>query len=141
MIFSPKHKVYKEKAFDYLSYLTSNQKRFELREIRKPRSQSQKGYMYVAFNCVVLNTGSSLEEVKQILFKEICNPDIFIRESVFDNKKYLRSTEDLDTKEMFTATENFRNHCALELGIYIPGPDECEKLEALEAEISMFYSE
>lgn len=139
MIFNPRHTAYKDKAFEYLNYLIKNRKRFELKEIRKPRTQSQKGYMYVTFNYVVLRTGSSLEDVKQILFKEICNPDIFIREGMF-GKTYLRSTEDLDTKEMFVATENFRNHCALELGIYIPSPNEEEKLEALEAEISMFYS-
>lgn len=51
MIFSPKHTAYKDKAFEYLNYLIKNQKRFELKEIRKPRTQSHKGYIFDIQKC------------------------------------------------------------------------------------------
>lgn len=109
-------------------------KKFEIKELKPKRSINQKGYMYLAFNQVVFDTGADLEEVKQYLFKEICSPDIFIREGKFGT--YYRSTEELDTEEMYRATENFRNYCAKELGIYIPEPNEHEKIEAWEIELS-----
>lgn len=134
MIFDPAHKDYRFKSVEYLDHLLNNGKRFELKELRKRRSLPQKGYMYLCFKQVQIDTGCDMEEVKQYLFKEVCSPEIFVRHGTYG--KYLRSTEELDTKEMFEATENFRNFCAMELGIYIPAPNEHEKIRAWEAELS-----
>lgn len=136
MIFDSKLPDYLSKSFEYLKYLTDNGKRFELKEIRTRRTINQKGYMYFAFKQVQIDTGADLEEVKQYLFKEVCNPEIFWREGQFG--PYLRSSEDLDTDEMYRATENFRNYCSRELGIYIPDPNEKENVEAWEAELSRY---
>lgn len=136
MIFHNRQPDYLTKSFEYLKYLTDKGKKFELKEIRKNRSLPQKGYMYIAFKQVQIDTGNDIEEIKQTLFKTICNPDIFIIEGEYG--KYLRSTESLDTKEMSVAIDNFRNYCSAELGIYIPGPNETEKIEMWQAELSRY---
>ena len=136
MKFTPGLKDYKEKSRENLEFLLSNQKDFTLKENRKPKSQSQKGYLYLIFNQIIIDTDSSLEEVKYTLFKRILNKDIFLREGKFG--VYERSSEDLDTKEMYLATERLRHFCATELGMYIPDPDEKEKIKIWEAELSRY---
>lgn len=134
MIFDPNLEDYRTKPIEYLKYLMDKSKRFELKELRKRRTINQKGYLYFAFKQVQIDTGYSLEEVKQTLFKEICNPDIFIREGRLG--KYLRSSEEVNTKEMSLATERFRDYCVSEMDIYIPEPNEEEKIKMWEAELS-----
>lgn len=136
MKFTPGLKNYKEKAREYLEYLISKGKDFTLKEDRKVRSQSQKGYLYILFNQIVLETGSTLEEVKYPLFKRTLNRDIFIREGKFG--LYERSSEDVDTKEMSVAIERLRAFCSSELGIRTPDPNEEEKIKIWEAELSQY---
>lgn len=138
MKFTPKQMNYKEKAREYLEYLISKEKDFTLKENRKVRSQSQKGYLYVLFNQIVLETGCALEEVKYPLFKRTLNRDIFIRDGKFG--LYERSSEDLDTKEMYLATERLRAFCSTELGIETPDPKDKERVKIWEAELSQYLS-
>ena len=78
-----------------------------------------------------------MEEAKVDFFKRECNREIFERER--PNKKgvlktYLRSTKELDTAEMTTAIERFRNWASCEAEIYLPAPNEeqfllhCQKI-------------
>lgn len=85
-----------------------------------------------------MQTGNTLETTKTEYFKKYCNADIFV---VAKNLKHigtteaLRSSAELDTAEMTTAIERFRNWSASEAGIYLPSPDEEAYLAAIEAEM------
>jgi hypothetical protein len=110
----------------------------ELTEKKARRSGQQNRYLHVCLGYFACETGNTLEYVKQKYFKTLCNPDIFIRE--MDDKylghiKILRSSSDLDTAEMATAIERFRNWCAGEAGIYIPSADEERLIQLMEIEV------
>ena len=47
----------------------------------------------------------------------------------------LRSSRDLDTGEMTTAIERFRNWAAAEAGIDLPAPDDLQWIEYIEREM------
>lgn len=85
-----------------------------------------------------METCNRLEFVKQEYFKRHINPDLFVVE--IDDKylgkaQILRSSRDLDSAEMTTAIERFRNWSSSEAGIYIPSPDEQAFLQAIEIEM------
>lgn len=95
--------------------------------IAKARTTKQNSYMWVCIGYFASQYGCSKEEAEIRFFKQTCNAEIFLREG--ETKKgrkttYLRSTKELDTKEMTTAIERFRNWSAAVAEIYIPSPDE-----------------
>ncbi len=103
----------------------------ELKRKNTRRSLAQNSYLHCLLGYFGSEFGLSLEEVKFDIFKKTCNLDIFQRERV--NKrgqtiKYIRSSADLDTAEMTTAIERFRNYSSAECGLYLPAPYEGEML-------------
>lgn len=50
-------------------------------------------------------------------------------------RKTFRSSSDLDTAEMTTAIERFRNWAADVAGVYIPSPEEHRLVEQMEIEV------
>lgn len=105
---------------------------------RKPRRTSQQNrYLYVIIGLLASELGESTEYVKEQYFKRLCNPEIFIRtkEDQFrGNIEVVRSTSDLDTAEMSTAIDRFRNWAATE-GYYLPSPEDDAMLAMAEREI------
>lgn len=105
---------------------------------RKPRRTSQQNrYLYVIIGLLASELGETTEYVKEQYFKRLCNPEIFIRtkEDQFrGNIEVVRSTSDLDTAEMSTAIERFRNWAATE-GYYLPSPEDDAMLAMAEREI------
>lgn len=110
----------------------------DLTERRPQRSRSQNSYLHAALGYFGLQFGYKTQQVKDWYFKEICNPDIFIREELdqFSGKtrRYLRSSADLDSAEMTLAIERFRNWASDSAGVYIPSPEEHLLVEQMEAE-------
>lgn len=103
----------------------------EVKRKHRHRSDSQNRYLHVCLGYFASEFGYSLEEVKQDIFKRKLNKDIFQIERI--NKrgqkvKRLRSSSSLDTLEMTTAIERFRNWSSAIAGLYIPGPNETEAL-------------
>lgn len=103
----------------------------EVKKKHRQRSDSQNRYLHVCLGYFASEFGLSLEEVKQDIFKRKLSKDIFQVERV--NKrgqtvKRLRSSSDLDTQEMTTAIERFRNWSSAVAGLYIPSPNETEAL-------------
>lgn len=135
-IFNPRQFDYKERSRSMLEFLIRHEKVFEIKEKRKIRTNQQNRYLHLAFKQVQLDTGYSFDEVKQLLFKKIVNPEIFVKQSSLG--EYLRSTSELDTLEMTKAINKFRDYCISEMGIYIPEPNEEEKLRIWEAELSRY---
>lgn len=110
----------------------------DLTEKKPQRSDNQNRYLHAALGYVALEFGETLEYVKEYYFKRLCNRDLFV---VTKEDKRMgrtvndtRSTADLDTGEMTTAIERFRNWCAGE-GCYIPSPDEHRLVQMMELEI------
>ncbi|MEG1766786.1 MAG: hypothetical protein RRY02_09740 [Muribaculaceae bacterium] len=109
----------------------------DLTEKKRKRSSSQNKYLHVILSYFATQYGESLEYVKQKYFKIHCNPDIFIRDKVdafIGKTKILRSSADLDTLEMTTAIDRFRNWSAKEADIYLPAPDEDVMIQLMEIE-------
>lgn len=105
---------------------------------RKPRRTSQQNrYLYLIIGLLASELGETTEYVKEQYFKRLCNPEIFIRtkEDQFrGNIEVVRSTSDLDTAEMSTAIDRFRNWAATE-GYYLPSPEDDAMLAMAEREI------
>ena len=110
-------------------------KMFELTEKKPQRSRSQNNYLHLALSYFAAQTGDTLEWVKQKYYKELVNPQTFVRER--DDKflgrvKYLRSSAELDIAEFSLTVERFRNWSAAQAGIYIPSPEDQALLEMAE---------
>lgn len=103
----------------------------ELRRIHQQRTMAQNRYLHLILGYFASEFGLSMDEVKVDYFKRTVNADIFKAKRV--NRKgrevgYLRSTADLDTGEMTTAIERFRNWSASVAGLYLPSANEQEAL-------------
>ena len=103
----------------------------ELRRIHQQRTMAQNRYLHLILGYFASEFGLSLDEVKVDYFKRTVNADIFKAKRV--NRKgrevgYLRSTAELDTGEMTTAIERFRNWSASVAGLYLPSANEQEAL-------------
>lgn len=101
------------------------------------RSLRQNAYLHCCIGAVALETGNSLEVIKQEIYKRRVNPDLFVEEKddpVLGRITVLRSSRDLDKEEMSLSIDRFRRF-AEENGIYIPEPGDEELLAQLEYEI------
>jgi len=112
----------------------------ELSKKRHQRSIPQNSYLHLCLQYFASEFGYSLEEVKVKIYKEIVNKDIFRRER--KNRRgetvpYLRSSSDLDTKEMSLSVDRFRNYSAQQ-GLYIPDASEYEALNEARKQIEMY---
>ena len=111
----------------------------ELTEKKPRRSNQQNAYLHVILGYFAMETGNTLEWVKQQYFKKLVNADIFIREQEdkwLGRIKVLRSSADLDSAEMTTAIDRFRNWASSEAGVYLPSANEDEMLALMEVEIA-----
>lgn len=100
----------------------------DLTEKKPQRTMKQNSYLHAALGFFGLQTGYTMEEVKNWYFKAECNPELFIRTKkdtlTGKERRILRSTTDLTTEEMTIAIERFRNWAAKQAGIYIASPEE-----------------
>ncbi|MBO8460183.1 MAG: recombination protein NinB [Bacteroidetes bacterium] len=121
-----------------LEKLIKDGKVFELTEKKPKRSLPQNAYLHVLLGYFAAQTGNTLEWVKKEYYKKLVNPTTFIRtkeDRFMGVVKYLRSSADLDTAEMTTTIDRFRNWSASEVGIYLPAPDEERLLQLAQIEI------
>lgn len=121
-----------------LEKLIKDGKVFELTEKKPKRSLSQNAYLHVLLGYFAAQTGNTLKWVKKEYYKKLVNPTTFIRskeDRFMGVVKYLRSSADLDTAEMTTTIDRFRNWSAGEAGIYLPAPDEERLLQLAQIEI------
>lgn len=107
---------------------------------RKPhRTSSQNRYLHCILGEFAMHTGCTLLHVKTEYFKRHCNPELFVRvefdELMRKEVERLRSSRDLDTGEMTTAIERFRNWAAMEAGIDLPSPEDKEWVSFIEREM------
>lgn len=121
---------------DRVNFLFHARKKVEVLERREVRTLAQNNYLHLILSWYALETGYTLEEVKQDIFKrQICR-DIFL--IIKGGREVFRSTADINTLEMTNAIERFRNHSANDLGIYLPAPHEEALLLQMEYEVRRF---
>lgn len=110
----------------------------EMTEKKPQRTIRQNSYLHAALGYFGLQFGYRLEEVKSWYFKELCNPDLFVRKIqdviTGEERTVLRSTAELDVEQMTLAIERFRNWASETAGVYIPSPDEHRLVEQMEIE-------
>lgn len=111
----------------------------ECSEHKPKRSSPQNRYLHVILGEFAMQTGNTMYYVKVEYFKRLCNRELFVRTKYDDLAKkeveILRSSKDLDTGEMTTAIERFRNWAASEAGIELPEPQDQEWIAYIEREM------
>ena len=109
---------------------------YERKEIRTKRQNS---YLHLILGAVAVETGNTLDYVKQEYFKCLVNPALFVRqiEDTFlhQQRSILRSSRDLSTEEMSMAIDRFKKWAA-ENGIYLPEPGDEERLREIALEMA-----
>lgn len=111
----------------------------ELTEKKPRRTLSQNSYLHVTIAYFASQYGCTTEWAKQRYFKQLVNPELFVREKddeFLGRVKYLRSSADLDVSEMSLAIDRWRNWCSMEASIYIPSADEAILIQQMEVEIN-----
>jgi len=142
MIYNPEIELDQQRAKERLEWLIKKGKRFELKEKRERRSLSQNNYLHLILSWYAIEYGETLEYVKQEVFKKQVNKAIFQTEHI--NKKTgeirvdWRSTSELNTAELTTAIDRFRDYSSKEAGIYLPEPKDLAMLNQIETEIEKF---
>lgn len=124
----------REKFKTRSDFLLEKRKVVELTE-KTGRSLKQNSYLFLILNIFAMEYGESVEFVKQRFFKELCNPEIFVRtksDKLLGEITYLRSSADLTKEEMVTAIDRFKIWASKDAGIFIPDAiSDDERIELL----------
>lgn len=105
------------------------------------RSSNQNRYIHLLIGYLAIETGNSLDYVKEIFYKRAANKELFVREKedeILGKVEYLRSSADLSKEEMTLSIDRFRNWSSQTAGIYIPAANEQEFLASIEYEMSKY---
>lgn len=106
--------------------------------VPRRRTLSQNRYLHLLLGYVALQLGETLQYVKDELFKRRINAPYFVQaheDKVFGTVYALRSSRDLDTRETTECIERFRDWSLRELGLYLPTPEEGERLRGIDREV------
>ncbi len=113
-------------------------KTVELKEKRHKRTLSQNSYLHLLLSFFAIETGNKTEFVKREYFKKLCNSELFaisIDDPYLGRTTDFKSSADLNTEEMSTAIERFRNWSSEVAGIYLPEPNEEDAINHIHNEI------
>lgn len=142
MIFDLSKEEPRQQAIDRMKYLLGKNAKIEINEKRKNRTYSQNNYLHLILGRFALEYGETLEYVKQVIFKQWVNEDIFkyerVNEKTGEYREAYRSTAQLNTKEMSEAIERFRNYAAMNLDLYLPEPKDLAHLEEIENQLEQY---
>ena len=118
MIFDLANNIDKELFEKRCQKLIDKKVIIEIKEKRLHRTIRQNSYLHVCLAIFSIEFGYSMQETKTLL-KRNCSFMIYEK----NHKSFLRSTADLDTKEMTDFIEFIREYSAKE-GLYIPTSEE-----------------
>ena len=137
MIYNTSNLVERQKAITRIKKLLDNKAIVEIVEKKSTRTIKQNRYLHLILGFFASETGYTLEETKQEIFKKIVNPALFYEGEIGEivTIQRWRSTADLDTLEMTQAIEKFRDYSSCQAGIYLPSPDEKDFLLQIEIEL------
>lgn len=95
---------------------------------KKPRSLKTNSYLHVILAYFGLQTGNTLEEVKDLYYKRVVNGKMFVRKKhdalLGTDREYLRSTAELTQDEMSDSIDLFRKWSREVAEINIPSSEE-----------------
>lgn len=131
MIYNLSNVYDKEKFRDKVNKLYSDGAVVELVKKNPNRTLKQNSYLHLILGYFAQEFGYSLEEVKFNIFKNLCNKDLFQEEKINKHNQkiiHIKSSSELDTRDMTIAIDRFRNYSASVCGLYIPSPDEKEAI-------------
>ena len=104
------------------------------------RSSSQNRYLHLLLGYLAIETGNTLEYVKEQYYKRTANPGLFIRRKedtlLGRETEETRSSADLSKEEMAMSITMLRDWSSQEAGIYLPSADEQGFLQMIELEMS-----
>lgn len=137
MIIKTTNPIDKQKAVDYFDKLINKDCTFELTEKKPKRSYSQNRYLHLILGWFSIETGYTLEYTKREIYKKAVNKETYLVKikGKLGEVADLKSSSDLDTREMTLTIERFRNFSSKH-GIYLPSPDEVGFLNQIEYEIN-----
>ena len=106
----------------------------------EPKSLGQNAYIHLVFAWVALNTGYTKEYVKQVLFKQIVNPQIFVIECVNEKNgemyNYIRSWATVTKAEADLAISRFIDYCIEKGDLAIPQKDNKQDISYIQDEVN-----
>lgn len=123
-----------------VTYLIKKGARIELTE-KTQRSLSQNNYLHLILTLFAMETGNTVEYVKEYIYKRACNKELYLRrknDAFLGDIEVLRSSSDLSVEEMTESINRFRNWASSEAGIYLPSADEREMLQIIETQAKRY---
>ena len=102
------------------------------------RTRAQNSYLHLLIGVVAMETGNTLQYCKDVYFKRIANPGLFIerrKDALAGEVELLRSSADLSKEEMQEAIDRFKRWGA-ENGFYLPNPGDESLLRSIEIEMA-----
>lgn len=102
------------------------------------RTRAQNNYLHLLIGVVAMETGNTLAYCKEVYFKRIANPQLFVQhhtDTLAGEVEILRSSADLSKEEMQEAIDRFKRWGA-DNGFYLPNPGDESLLQAIELEMS-----
>lgn len=139
MIFNTKIEEGREQAFAYLKWVSDKGSIVKITETNM-KTELQNRYLHLILSYFAVQTGNTLEYVKQIVFKQYVNLDIFLGEvpdrNTGEMKEYIKSTAQLSRRDMSKAITKFLNYSSIEANIDLPSPKDYEKRTDMIIEMS-----
>ncbi|MEN5308784.1 hypothetical protein ABE425_14805 [Chryseobacterium cucumeris] len=144
MIFDTSIPIIRKKAINRIKHLLDKKAKIEVLEKKKNRTYSQNNYLHLILGWYALEYGDTLEEIKQEHFKKNVNPDLFRTEFINyktgEIRERWRSTRELNTGEMSSAIERFRNYSVKSLGLYLPEPGDLVHLDEIKNQLEQHHN-
>ena len=140
MLYDLKNPLDKERFKRRCNALFKKQGIVELSE-KTVRSNQQNRYLHLLCGYLAMETGKSLEYVKEVFYKRAANKDIFVRikdDELLGQTEYLRSSASLSQEEFSVSIDRLRDWSSQVAGIYLPSPNEEQLLASIEVEMSKY---
>lgn len=116
--------------------LIEQSKKVDLTQKRKRRTLNQNNYLHLILSWFGVETGYTLEEVKQDIFKRHICKDFFVIEK--NSILVCKSTKELTTKELSQSIDKFRNWSSKDMNIYLPNANEKNMLDDIQSRLDSF---
>ena len=115
-------------------FLIEKGKKIKLVEHRKKRTYKQNRYLHLLLGWFAVETGFTLGEAKQIY--KLQSKDIYFYAK--KDEVFIRSSADLNTKDLAITIERFRNYSNTVAGIYLPEANEVDFLNHIEENLENY---
>ena len=136
MIIDSNNEIDVQKARERFKWLLNHKRIFSIVEKRKARTYKQNRYLHLLLGWFGLEIGYTMNESKMI-YKKL---NLETYKYTKNNNVFLRSSAELNTKQMSITIERLRNYANEKLGIYLPEANETAYLNHIENEINKYQS-